>query len=99
MTFSHCPSCGSSRSLESAAVLDQRKDRQLVHFRCDRCSGSVLSVISVSSVGVSAVGVSTDLNQAEAGRFSGAPPVTTDDVLNAHELFSGGRLDMARLLA
>jgi hypothetical protein len=83
---SYCPLCEASFNPQEAKVLGESADSHLMHIRCGNCSNAILALVLVSSVGVSSVGMVTDLAHEEVNRFKDAPAVSTDDVLDAHRL-------------
>ncbi|OGY52227.1 MAG: hypothetical protein A2951_01155 [Candidatus Buchananbacteria bacterium RIFCSPLOWO2_01_FULL_56_15] len=85
---SHCPVCGSSYSPLEARVLAEKSDAHLVHIRCRTCQTAVLAVIMSSSIGVSSIGLITDLSSDDVLKFQDAAPVTTDDVIELHQLLT-----------
>src|SRR3989338_5904797 len=85
---SHCPVCGSSYNPLEAHVLAEKSDAHLVLIRCRTCQTAVLAVIMSSSVGVSSVGLITDLSSDDVMKFQDAAPVTTDDVIELHQLLT-----------
>lgn len=86
--ISYCPLCEASFSAGETRVLGCRDEGQLLHIRCGNCSNAILSLVLVSPVGVSSVGLVTDLRFDEVGRFKEAETVTTDDVIEAHRLLA-----------
>lgn len=83
---SYCPVCGGSYNPLEARILGEKNDSHLVYIRCRTCQAAVLAVIAVSSVGTSSVGLITDLSSDDVGKFQTAQPVTTDDVIEIHQL-------------
>lgn len=79
-----CPACATAYELEDTHVLYELEGAHLLHLQCRQCSNAVLAMVLVSSVGVSSVGVMTDLTRDDARKFIEAPAVDSDDVLSAH---------------
>jgi hypothetical protein len=85
--ISYCPLCESSYNPMEAKVLGEKEDGHLLHIRCKKCWNSILALVLVSSVGVSSVGLVTDLTFEDVVRFREMPrEVTVDDVITIHEL-------------
>jgi len=84
--ISYCPLCESSYRPEAAHVLGEKKDSHLLHITCGRCSNAILALVLITSVGVSSVGLVTDLDHDEVDAFRRAEPVSTDDVIETHSL-------------
>jgi hypothetical protein len=91
-SISYCPLCEASYSPESARIVGEKGDSQLTHVCCGNCVSAILALVMVSEVGVSSVGLVTDLAFDEVRHFQGSPPVSTDDVIEAHRLLKDDRL-------
>ena len=83
---SYCPLCEASYNPEEAKVLGENHDSHLMHIRCGNCSNAVLALVLVSGVGVSSVGMVTDLAHDEVDRFKQGDSVSTDDVIDMHRM-------------
>lgn len=83
---SYCPLCGSSYTPLETKVLGEKDDSHLLHIRCGNCSNAIIALIMMSSVGVSSVGLVTDLAHDEVDRFKSEPHISTDDVIDTHHL-------------
>ena len=94
--ISSCPVCRTRYHSAELQVLDERHDAQLVHLRCRKCQSSVLAVIRASQLGISSVGVVTDLSGDDVLKFRRQPVITGDDVLDLHVAL--GQLDFPRSL-
>lgn len=85
---SYCPLCETSCDSKGAKLLGAKHDARLMHVQCDSCLNAILTLMLVSDVGVSSVGLVTDLDFAEVDRFKEAEPVTVDDVIDTHYLLN-----------
>jgi hypothetical protein len=86
----HCSNCG-TRYTERDLTLIQKDDYAAVlHLTCSKCKESYLiNVVSPLGVlqGASRVPLKLDIGSAEeAKKFMGDAPISSDDVLNIHEL-------------
>lgn len=84
--ISYCPLCESSYNPTAARVLGEKEDSHLLHIECGNCANAIIALVLISSVGVSSVGLVTDLRFDEVARYKHVPPVTTDDVIEAHHM-------------
>ena len=84
--ISYCPLCGSSYTPLQAQVLGEKEDSHLMHIQCGNCANAIIALVIVSSVGVSSVGLVTDLGFEEVGRFKEDRAISTDDVIDMHHL-------------
>ncbi len=85
--ISYCPLCEMSYNPQEAKVLGEKEDSHLLHIQCGNCSNAIIALVLISSVGVSSVGMVTDLAFEEVNRFKDAVPVSTDEVIEMHHLF------------
>ncbi len=86
--ISYCPLCQSSYSPQQAHVLGETADSHLLHIECGNCANAILALVLISTVGVSSVGMVTDLAFDEVALYKDAEAVTTDDVIDLHEALS-----------
>ncbi len=72
-------------SADAVIELASRDTVHLIHITCADCKNAVMAVVTVSALGMSSVGLYTDLSAADAAVFANAEPITDDDVLAWHE--------------
>lgn len=85
--ISYCPLCETAYNPMEARILDEKEDGHLLHIRCKKCWNSILALVLVSNVGVSSVGLVTDLVFEDVQKFRvQSAEVTVDDVLEIHEM-------------
>lgn len=97
--ISYCPLCEMSYNPQEARVLGEKDDSHLLHIQCGNCSNAIIALVLISSVGVSSVGMVTDLAFDEVDRFKHAPSVSTDDVIEMHHLLSNENMLFDTLFA
>jgi len=83
--ISHCPLCHQAYNPVKAKVLEERGDSHLLYIKCQRCHCAVLALVMASSMGVSSIGLVTDLQSYEVARFDRLGPVTDNDLLAGYE--------------
>jgi hypothetical protein len=96
--ISYCPLCGTSYTPRRTQVLGEKEDSHLMHIQCGNCSNAIIALVMISSVGVSSVGLVTDLNSDEVERFKVDSKVTTDDVIDMHHLLQNEERMFERLM-
>lgn len=84
--ISSCPICNARYHSAELRVLEERHDAQLVYIQCRRCRSSVLAVVLANQLGVSSVGLVTDLTGEDVLKFRRQPKISVDDVLDTHLL-------------
>lgn len=70
----------------TAQILEEREDAHLVHTVCRKCSSSIVALVLTGGLGISSVGLVTDLNGQEVLKFRALAPIGADDVIDAHQL-------------
>lgn len=94
---SYCPLCNTHYNPSEAKLLDQKEGAHLIHVECRSCGSSILAVVITGGIGVSSVGLVTDLTSQDVIRFKNETAVSEDDVLAAYQVLSEGR-DLRGLL-
>jgi len=95
--ISYCPLCESSYNPREAKVLGEKDDSHLLHIQCGNCANAIIALVLISSVGVSSVGLVTDLGYEEVNRFQSHDVISTDDVIETHHLLQDEATLFARL--
>ncbi|MDO8425799.1 MAG: hypothetical protein Q7T01_04810 [bacterium] len=84
--ISYCPVCDTSYNPMEARVIDERDDKHLMHIRCKKCAHSILALVLTTGMGVSSMGLLTDLTFDDVVKFRNVESVTVDDVIAFHQL-------------
>lgn len=88
--ISYCPICNTHYNPMSAQVLEEREDAHLIFVECRKCGSSIVALVLMVGIGISSVGLVTDLTSEEVLKFRRRDGIRTDDVLAVHtELFTG----------
>lgn len=95
--LSACPLCDASYNPMEARVLGEQEDSHLLHIQCRKCSNAILALVLVSSVGVSSVGLVTDLTFDDVVKYRESETVSADDVLEVHSLLQDDEAFLAAL--
>ena len=83
--ISRCPVCNAKYNTTEIRVLDEKENSYLVYIQCRRCQSSVLAVILANQLGISSVGLVTDLIGEDVIKFKDQVGVTCDDAIYIHE--------------
>lgn len=83
---SYCPLCNTQYNPLSARIVEERDDAHLIHIKCKKCNSSIVALVLSSGVGISSVGLITDLSEEDVIRFKDGNRVNNDDVLNLYSL-------------
>jgi hypothetical protein len=87
-----CPLCGGAYQEKQVEIIEENGSGHLVHITCDQCQNAILSLVVVSQIGMSSVGIVTDLSAIDARRLQKRPPVSEDVVLNFHQYLKSNDL-------
>lgn len=79
-----CPLCKKDYDLNDTSVIKEKKGAHLVHATCPHCKSAVLSVVTVTQLGMGAVGVMTDLDVEDVERLHSKESISEDELLNFH---------------
>ncbi|NUM25272.1 MAG: hypothetical protein HUU49_01445 [Candidatus Buchananbacteria bacterium] len=83
--ITHCPVCQMRYDPLEARILDEAENSHLVHVKCHHCQSAVLAVLLTNQLGISSIGLVTDLSSDDVMKFKSVLPVSVDDVIEAHE--------------
>ena len=79
-----CPFCSNYFSPLDAEVVEEAGNIHLLHIICRHCFGSMVILVLGSELGVSSIGLVTDLTSEEVARFKNEPAVSADEVIATH---------------
>ena len=83
--ITHCPICNARFNPLEAKILQEGDTTHLVHVKCQYCHSAILALIVVNNLGVSSVGLVTDLHHDDVLKFSEGKAISIDDVLEVHQ--------------
>lgn len=84
----HCPICKHEYARSHAAVVDSTEDTELIHVTCASCHSSMHILVSGSSVGMSVLGMLTDLTREDSEKMISNQEVSEEDVLSLHYMLT-----------
>lgn len=82
--ISYCPLCNMQYNPLSAKILDERDDAHLVHVECRRCGSLIVALVLTGGIGISSVGLVTDLTSEDVLKFKEVGSMQMDDVIELH---------------
>lgn len=82
---SYCPLCESRRENLTTEILAESSAARLVHTHCENCESFIVSLVLTSSIGVSSIGLVSDLTGEDVIRFKDMPVITYDDALEFYQ--------------
>ena len=84
--ISNCPICNVKYNPLQLRILEEKKDSHLVYIKCSSCQAGVVAVIMSGGIGVTSIGLITDLSAEDVIRFKDVKEISLDEVLEMHEL-------------
>ena len=87
-----CSVCGTNHSRSEISILGKREGAWLVRVACSKCETAITLLVYASDK-------TPTLQATPISRQSRRPPLTSDDVLDAHELLESYNGDATRLFA
>ena len=83
--ISYCPLCNAHYSPTEAKILEQKDGAHLIHVECGNCRSSIVAVVITGSIGISSVGLITDLTSQDVMRFKKKESLNENDVIEAYQ--------------
>jgi hypothetical protein len=81
----NCPLCKNEYTHETLELVEEGTGTHLVHLTCVQCKNAMLALIVVSKLGMSSVGMLTDLNAPDAKRLYRQTALGEESVLDFHD--------------
>ncbi|MFH1547468.1 MAG: hypothetical protein ABIC57_03205 [bacterium] len=82
----YCDKCGKPYDINDVEILQQNNYSVIIHFSCKNCKARHLATF-IKPLGVSSrMPVNTDLSIKEIAEFASKKAVSTNDVLDVHDL-------------
>ncbi|MEW6610124.1 MAG: hypothetical protein AB1352_00630 [Patescibacteria group bacterium] len=84
--ISSCPLCKSHYPQQEMTVLETSDDAHLIYLHCTSCGSAVVALVILGEGGAISQGLLTDLLRDEVMKFYRGEEVTSDDVIEMHQL-------------
>jgi hypothetical protein len=81
-----CPICNTQYNPVAAKIVEEREGAHLIHIQCRHCGSSIVALVLIGGLGVSSVGLICDLTPEDVSKFKNSKEVSTDDVIDIHQL-------------
>ena len=82
----YCDKCGKPYDINDVEILQQNNYSVIIHFSCKNCKARHLATF-IKPLGVSSrMPVNTDLSIKEISNFASRKAVSTNDVLDVHDM-------------
>jgi len=93
-----CPVCQNKYEAQAVKIVEQQSDAYVLHINCSKCNSSVLAYAVQTPMGVTTIGLLTDLQAPEVKRFLRQNAISEDDVLSVYETIHSSDEDFSGLL-
>lgn len=94
----YCDKCGRAYEPDDVEILQRTDYSVIIHFGCPNCKARHLATF-IKPLGItSRVPVNTDLSIEELGQFAGKSSVSSNDILDVHELLKGENVTIGDIL-
>lgn len=92
--MNQCPVCKGAYREDRKNILEERGEAHLVHITCLHCRNSIMAVIVTTQLGLSSVGMLTDMNASDVSRLHHQDRLSEDELFAFHELFKNKSLSV-----
>jgi hypothetical protein len=97
-----CAACGQAYGQGHIRLIAQREELFFVDLSCDHCGSQAVAIVTIQIDGDRATlegGELVRVEEPDADAAPEGPPVSADDVLDAHDLLDGFEGDVHQLMA
>jgi len=89
----YCPLCNKEYSPKDMRIVEQAGDTILAHSHCPYCEGSILSLLYSDFLGITLVGLVTDLKFEDAIKFKNADQIEENDILTLYKMINNKKIN------
>jgi hypothetical protein len=97
-----CAACGQAYGHGRIRLIAQREELFFVDLTCDHCGSQAVAIVTIQLEGEAATldgGELVRVNGGEADAAPGGPPISADDVIDAHDLLADFEGDVHQHMA
>lgn len=94
----NCPMCKNEYTREALELVEEGIGTHLVHLTCAICHNALLALIVVSRLGMSSVGMLTDLDAPDAKRLYRKTALGEESILDFHDYLKKHSKEFIHLL-
>ncbi len=95
---SACPLCGAKYNPIESKVVAEKENAFLLYTKCKTCSSSVVATLVAGAMGISSVGLVTDLTYEDVVKFKDSERISENDVLDVYNFFDELREDIRKIM-
>lgn len=94
-----CPLCGTHYDSNNAKIIFEKEDAFLLYTDCHTCGSSVIAALITNQLGMSSIGLITDLTFGDAVKFKESEVISPDEVLDIYTVFERKSESLPSLLS
>lgn len=80
----YCPICNLKFDLLKAQIVQENEEAHLIYSKCSKCKSNIVAVVFYNDVGLSSIGMVTDLSFDELTDLKERSKIELDDILDFH---------------
>jgi DNA-directed RNA polymerase subunit RPC12/RpoP len=80
-----CPLCDKQYKPDNIRIVQENEEKMLVYNNCPHCHSGVLSLLYKDLMGITLVGLVTDLSYEDALKLKNTRQINSDDVLKIYK--------------
>ncbi|MFH1508804.1 MAG: hypothetical protein ABIE68_01430 [bacterium] len=92
--LSACPLCNTRYEPEEAKIVEEKDDAYLLYTICEKCGSNIVATLTTNSLGVSSIGLVTDLTYEDVVLFKDGDGIFANDVVELYEHLKANDGDM-----
>jgi hypothetical protein len=93
-----CPFCGARYDSNEARIVSEKEGAFLLHTDCRSCGSSVVAALIANQLGISSVGLITDLIFEDVVKFKENEAISPDEVLDVYTILERKSESLPNLL-
>lgn len=94
----NCPQCKAEYTKEAFEIVEEGTGTHLIHLTCSHCANAMLALVVISKLGMSSVGMLTDLTALDARRLYRKEAIAQEEILDFHDYLSKNSKEFIHLL-
>ncbi len=93
--ISACPLCNTRYQPEEAKIVEEKDDAYLLFTICEKCGSNIVATLTTNPLGISSVGLVTDLTYEDVVVFKDSDNIFPNDVVELYQHLknTGGEIE------
>ncbi len=90
--MNQCPVCKGKYEPNESNILKEKGSAYLIHITCPHCHNSILATVLTTPIGISSVGMMTDLQAEDVLKLYGKKAINEDELFAFHKLLKADKI-------